>query len=58
MNVVYTSLTSTATILSNGGAGAWTCGDRVFAWKTYTQQADTPSPLFEEALAKFTCGQN
>lgn len=58
MNVVYTPLTSTATILPSGGAGAWTCGDRVFAWKTYTQQAETPSTLFEEALAKFTCGQN
>ena len=58
MNVVYTSLASTATILPNGGAGAWTCGNRVFAWKTYTQQTETANLLFEEALAKFTCGQN
>ncbi|MDD2923154.1 MAG: hypothetical protein PHQ36_12785 [Anaerolineales bacterium] len=58
MNVVYTALNSTATILPYGGAGAWTCGDRVFAWKTYTQQADTPASMFAEALAKFTCGQN
>lgn len=58
MNLVYTSINSTATILQYGGAGAWTCGDRVFAWKAYTQQADIPSSLFEEALARFTCGQN
>ncbi len=56
MNVVYTAITST--ILPYGGAGAWTCGDRTFAWKVYTQQAETAAPLFEEALAKFTCGQN
>ena len=58
MNVMYTKITSTATsVLPFGGAGAWTCGDRVFAWKVYTPQADTPAPLFEEALARFTCGQ-
>ena len=57
MNVVYTSLNSSATVLSYGGAGAWTCGDRVFAWKAYTQQADLPAVLFEEALARFSCGQ-
>ncbi len=59
MNVMYTAITSTATpVLPFGGSGAWTCGDRVFAWKAYTPQAETASPLFEEALARFTCGQN
>ena len=59
MNVVYVPLTSTLiAVLPNGGAGTWTCGDRVFAWKTYASQADTASALFNEALAKFTCGQN
>ena len=58
MNVVYTPITSTATVLTYGGAGAWTCGDRVFAWKAYTQQSDLAGPMFEEALARFTCGQN
>jgi len=59
MNVMYTSITSTATaVLPYGGAGAWTCGDRVFAWKVYSPQADTASSLFEEALSRFTCGQN
>lgn len=58
MNVMYTQITSTATlVLPFGGSGAWTCGDRVFAWKVYTPQAETASPLFEEALARFTCGQ-
>ncbi len=58
MNVLYTPLTSTATpILPYGGAGAWTCGGRVFAWKAYTPQAETARPLFDEALARFTCGQ-
>jgi hypothetical protein len=58
MNVMYTSITSTATpVLPFGGSGAWTCGDRVFAWKVYTPQAETASPLFEEALSRFTCGQ-
>ena len=58
MNVMYTSITSTATaVLPYGGAAAWTCGDRVFAWKVYSPQAETASPLFEEALSRFTCGQ-
>lgn len=58
MNVVYDSLTSIATpTLPAGGAGAWTCGDRVFAWKVYTPQPDTARALFDEALARFTCGQ-
>lgn len=59
MNVEYTAITSTATpVLPFGGAGAWVCGERAFAWKAYTPQAETASPLFEEALARFTCGQN
>lgn len=58
MNVMYTQITSTATpLLPFGGSGAWTCGDRVFAWKVYTPQAEASRPLFEEALARFTCGQ-
>lgn len=58
MNVVYDDLATIATpSLPFGGAGAWTCGDRVFAWKVYTPQAETARPLFDEALARFTCGQ-
>ena len=58
MNVMYTQITSAATpVLPFGGSGAWTCGDRVFAWKAYTPQAEAARPLFEEALGRFTCGQ-
>ena len=58
MNVMYTPITSTATpILPFGGAGAWVCGDRVFAWKVYSPQAETAGPLFEDMLSRFTCGQ-
>jgi hypothetical protein len=57
MNVIYTPITTTISEVPFGSAGAWTCGDRVFAWKVYTAQADTAGSLFEEALARFTCGQ-
>jgi hypothetical protein len=57
MNVLYTRITSTISEVPFGSAGAWTCGDRVFAWKAYTAQADASTPLFEEALARFSCGQ-
>jgi hypothetical protein len=58
MNVVYTSLTTTATpVLPFGGAAAWTCGDRVFAWKVYTADETSPPGLFESALARFNCNR-
>jgi len=58
MNVVYTQITSAATsVLPFGGAGAWVCRDRVFAWKVYTPQAETARPLFDEALSRFNCAQ-
>lgn len=57
MNVAYVPITSTATILPFGGAGAWTCGNRVFAWKAYAMQSESATVLFEEALARFDCGQ-
>jgi hypothetical protein len=58
MNVMYTPIATTATpLLPFGGAAAWTCGERVFAWKVYTPDANTAGPLFEEALARFNCNQ-
>lgn len=58
MNVIYTPITTTATpVLPFGGAAAWTCGDRVFAWKAYTPDDVTASGLFEEALARFNCNR-
>jgi len=56
MNVMYDSITTTATpILPFGGVAAWTCGDRVFAWKVYAPSAESARPLFDEALARFRC---
>jgi hypothetical protein len=58
MNVLYTAITTTVTpVLPYGGAAAWNCGDRVFAWKVYTPQAESAQPLFENTIARFTCGQ-
>jgi hypothetical protein len=56
MNVLYTSITTTATdVLPNGGAAAWTCGERAFAWKAYTPQEGQAATLFEEAIQRFRC---
>lgn len=56
MNVIYDSITTTATpALPFGGIAAWTCGDRVFAWKIYAPNAESARPLFDEALARFRC---
>jgi hypothetical protein len=58
MNVIYTPITTSATaLLPFGGAGAWTCGDRVFAWKIYAPDDASAPGLFENALARFTCNQ-
>jgi hypothetical protein len=56
MNVLYTPITSTATgVLPFGGAAAWTCGERVFAWKAYTPEDRQAIALFEEAINRFRC---
>jgi hypothetical protein len=58
MNVIYTPITTTATpVLPFGGAAAWTCGERVFAWKAYTPEESSPAGLFESALARFLCNR-
>lgn len=58
MNVIYTPITSTASpSLPQGGAAAWTCGDRVFAWKAYTPDEASAAGLFEEALTRFNCNK-
>ncbi len=57
MNVVYVPITTSIAEVPSGSAAAWTCGDRVFAWKAYTQQADSASGLFSDAIGRFTCGQ-
>ena len=56
MNVIYTPITSTATpVLPFGAAGAWICGERAFAWKVYSPQAENTQALFEQALERFQC---
>jgi len=56
MNVIFSPITSTASpLLPYGGAAAWICGERAFAWKVYTPQAETPQPLFDESFSRFTC---
>ena len=56
MNVIYIPITTTATpVLPNGAAGAWICGERAFAWKVYSPQADNTQALFEQAIDRFRC---
>jgi len=58
MNVVYTPITTTTTpILPFGAAAAWTCGERVFAWKVYTPDQATASGLFDSAFSRFNCNR-
>ena len=56
MNVVFSPITTTATtVLPYGGAGAWICGERAFAWKVYSSQAENTQALFDAALGRFQC---
>jgi len=56
MNVIYTSINSTATpVLPYGAAGAWICGERAFAWKVYSPRVDNATALFDEAINRFQC---
>ncbi len=56
LNVDYVPITTTATSsLPYGGAAAWMCGGRAFAWKAYTPQAALATNLLTEALQKFQC---
>jgi hypothetical protein len=58
LDVDYVAITTTATSsLPYGGAAAWMCGGRAFAWKAYTPQAPLATSLFNEALQKFQCAQ-
>jgi len=58
MNVIYTPITSTATpVLPFGAAGAWVCGERAFAWKVWSPQAESTQALFDMALDRFACNR-
>jgi hypothetical protein len=56
LNVLYIPITFSASpVLPNGGAAAWICGGRAFAWKAYTPQPDLAKNLLIEALQDFRC---
>ena len=56
LNVDYVPIATTATSsLPYGGAAAWMCGGRAFAWKAYTPQAELATSLLNEALKRFSC---
>ncbi len=56
LSVLFVPITPTqATSLRFGGAAAWTCDGRAFAWKAYTPQADLAKNLLIEALQQFRC---
>jgi hypothetical protein len=58
MNVIYTPITSTATpLLPHGAAAAWICGERAFAWKVYSPQAESAQALFDQAFERFHCNR-
>lgn len=58
MNLVYAPITSTASpILPFGAAGAWICGERAFAWKIYSPQAENTQALFDQAIDRFQCNR-
>jgi hypothetical protein len=58
MNVIYTSISTTATpVLPFGSAAVWICGERAFAWKVYSPQAENTQPLFDSAFERFACNR-
>jgi len=58
MTIIYAPITSTATpVLPFGAVGAWVCGDRAFAWKVYSPQAENTQALFDSAISRFRCDQ-
>jgi len=58
MNIIYAPITSTATpVLPFGAIGAWVCGERAFAWKVYSPQAENTQALFDNAIDRFRCNK-
>jgi hypothetical protein len=56
LNALYVPITfSVSPVLPYGGAAAWICGGRAFAWKAYTSQPDLSKQLLIEALQSFRC---
>ncbi|HUI87578.1 MAG TPA: hypothetical protein VLX61_02510 [Anaerolineales bacterium] len=48
-------MTAASPSLPYGGAAAWLCGGRAFAWKAYTPEAEIAVNLLNEALERFRC---
>jgi hypothetical protein len=56
LNIYYLTITPTpGSALTFGGAAAWICGGRAFAWKVYAAQPELVQSHFTEALARFRC---
>jgi hypothetical protein len=56
LDAVFVPLSSTATaVLPYGGAAAWICHTRVFAWKAYAATPEVPKGLLLQALQAFRC---
>jgi hypothetical protein len=55
LNVDYVPITTTVPSFNYGGAAAWSCGGRAFAWKAYTTQADLARSLLNETVQRFRC---
>ncbi len=53
--IPITPTASAASTLPYGGAAAWICGGRAFAWKAYTTQTDLAKTLLQGALQRFSC---
>lgn len=56
ITALYVGIRNSATaMLPYGGASAWLCGSRAFAWKAYTAQPEIAKNLAIEALRSFRC---
>jgi hypothetical protein len=56
LDVFFVPISSTgSTQLPYGGAAAWACGGRAFAWKAYAMQPDLARSLLTDALQVFRC---
>ncbi len=58
IKALYVPIAPTASVASTipyGGAAAWICGGRAFAWKAYTTQPDLAKSLLQAALQRFSC---
>ena len=54
-SVPITPPAGAASTLPYGGAAAWLCGGRAFAWKVYAPQQNLVANLLLDALSRFRC---